>query len=152
MISRETIIMPDVRDDTYLAQAFRAALGELGETTFSYVRACMVVPLSLKEQVIGMLVLTSSKEEAFTQHHSALALAIANQAAVAIENARLYEQAQALAAIEERQRLARELHDSVSQALYGSRWECIPPACNLIVIRKIWQSRWTMCSNWPKRR
>ena len=119
MISRETIIMPDVRDDTYLAQAFRAALGELGETTFSYVRACMVVPLSLKEQVIGMLVLTSSKEEAFTQHHSALALAIANQAAVAIENARLYEQAQELAAIEERQRLARELHDSVSQALYG---------------------------------
>ena len=119
MISRETIIMPDVRDDTYLARAFRAALGELGETTFSYVRACMVVPLSLKEQVIGMLVLTSSKEEAFTQHHSALALAIANQAAVAIENARLYEQAQTLAAIEERQRLARELHDSVSQALYG---------------------------------
>jgi signal transduction histidine kinase len=119
MISRETIIMPDVRDDTYLTQAFRAALGELGETTFSYVRACMVVPLSLKEQVIGMLVLTSSKEEAFTQHHAALALAIANQAAVAIENARLYEQAQELAAIEERQRLARELHDSVSQALYG---------------------------------
>ncbi|HEY6286091.1 MAG TPA: PAS domain S-box protein, partial [Ktedonobacteraceae bacterium] len=119
MISRETIIMPDVRDDTYLAQAFRAALGDLGETTFSYVRACMVVPLSLKEQVIGMLVLTSSKEEAFIPHHAALALAIANQAAVAIENARLYEQAQELAAIEERQRLARELHDSVSQALYG---------------------------------
>jgi PAS domain S-box-containing protein len=119
MISRETIIMPDVRDDTYLAQAFRTALGQLGETTFSYVRACMIVPLSLKDQVIGMLVLTSSNEEAFTPHHAALALAIANQAAVAIENARLYEQAQTLAAIEERQRLARELHDSVSQALYG---------------------------------
>ncbi|HEX9133734.1 MAG TPA: sensor histidine kinase [Ktedonobacteraceae bacterium] len=42
-----------------------------------------------------------------------------NQAAVALENARLYEQAQELAALEERQRLARELHDSVSQALYG---------------------------------
>jgi signal transduction histidine kinase len=48
-----------------------------------------------------------------------MAMAIANQAAVAIENARLYEQAQALAVLEERQRLARELHDSVSQALYG---------------------------------
>jgi signal transduction histidine kinase len=35
------------------------------------------------------------------------------------KNARLYEQAQELAAVEERQRLARELHDSVSQALYG---------------------------------
>jgi signal transduction histidine kinase len=43
----------------------------------------------------------------------------ARQAAVAIENARLYGQAQGLAVLEERQRLARELHDSVSQALYG---------------------------------
>ncbi len=65
----------------------------------------------------GMLVLTSKEENAFTQHHGALTLAIANQAAIAIENARLYEQAQELAAVEERQRLARELHDSVSQAL-----------------------------------
>jgi signal transduction histidine kinase len=46
-------------------------------------------------------------------------IAFANQVAVAIENARLYRQAQALAATQERQKLARELHDSVSQALYG---------------------------------
>ena len=46
-------------------------------------------------------------------------MAIARQAAVAIENARLFEQAQGKAALEERQKLARELHDSVSQALYG---------------------------------
>ncbi len=44
---------------------------------------------------------------------------MARQAAIAIENARLYQQAQSLAILEERQRLARELHDSVSQALYG---------------------------------
>src|SRR5262249_33767817 len=56
---------------------------------------------------------------AFTDRHATLALAIANQAAVAIENAHLYEQAQELAALEERQKLARELHDSVSQILYG---------------------------------
>lgn len=45
--------------------------------------------------------------------------AIADQAAVAVENARLLLAAQEKAALEERQRLARELHDSVSQALYG---------------------------------
>jgi signal transduction histidine kinase len=45
--------------------------------------------------------------------------ALADEAALAIENARLYQQAQQFAAVEERQRLARELHDSVSQALYG---------------------------------
>jgi signal transduction histidine kinase len=46
-------------------------------------------------------------------------MTITNQVAVAIENARLYEQAQNLAVLEERHRIARELHDSVTQLLYG---------------------------------
>jgi signal transduction histidine kinase len=44
---------------------------------------------------------------------------IADQAAVAVQTARLFAEVQSKAALEERQRLARELHDSVSQALYG---------------------------------
>jgi signal transduction histidine kinase len=55
----------------------------------------------------------------FTEQHAQLVMAIANQTAVAIENARLYQQAQQLAAMEERQRLARELHDSVAQTFYS---------------------------------
>src|SRR5256712_638046 len=117
--SRESIIMQDIRNNTPLEQAFRVAIGDLRKTTFHHIRACMIIPLTLKEQAIGMLVLLSSEKQAFMPHHATLALAIANQAAIAIENARLYEQAQELAALEERQRLARELHDSVSQALYG---------------------------------
>lgn len=45
--------------------------------------------------------------------------AVADQAAVAVENARLLAEAQSRAGLVERQRLARDLHDSVSQALYG---------------------------------
>ena len=45
--------------------------------------------------------------------------AVADQAAVAVENVRLFSEARGKAALEERQKLARELHDSVSQALYG---------------------------------
>src|SRR5215207_3203036 len=45
--------------------------------------------------------------------------AVADQAAVAVENARLLSDTRGKAALEERQKLARELHDSVSQALYG---------------------------------
>src|SRR5690606_39709686 len=48
-----------------------------------------------------------------------LAAGLAAQAAVAIENARLYERARGQAADEERRNLARELHDSVSQAIYA---------------------------------
>jgi signal transduction histidine kinase len=44
---------------------------------------------------------------------------LADLIAVAIQNARLYQRAQVLAALEERNRLARELHDSVSQAIFG---------------------------------
>jgi signal transduction histidine kinase len=66
-----------------------------------------------------MLVVTKDEPNYFTAQHAALAWAVANQASIAIENARLYEQALNLAALEERQRLARELHDSVSQALFG---------------------------------
>jgi signal transduction histidine kinase len=79
----------------------------------------MGVPLLHKERVIGMLGLSHTTRGYYTEQHGKLALAIANQAAVAIENARLYAQAQEVAALEERHRLARELHDSVAQALYG---------------------------------
>jgi signal transduction histidine kinase len=79
----------------------------------------MVVPLLAKDHEIGMLVLAHEQTSYYTSRHADLAMAFANQAAVAIENARLYEKAQELAALQERQKLARELHDSVSQALYG---------------------------------
>jgi signal transduction histidine kinase len=116
---RESVIIDNVRSDTPLAQAYRETVGELLETTFRYIRSWLAVPLMLKERVIGLLSVSHSEPNYYTRRHAALALAIANHAAVAIENARLYEQAQELAAVQERQRLARELHDSVSQALYG---------------------------------
>src|SRR6185503_18470139 len=49
-----------------------------------------------------------------------LLLSLAQRAALAIQNARLYEQAQQAAVLEERQRLARELHDSVTQTLFSA--------------------------------
>ncbi len=80
-----------------------------------------VAPLTIKNQVIGTLVVvgTETGKKEFVQSELDLLVMFANQAALAIENARLYEQAQQLAVVEERQRLARELHDSVTQAIYG---------------------------------
>ena len=116
---REPVIIDDVWDETPLAQAEREMVGDLPAASRDQLRSWMAAPLTLKDRVIGMVTFTAREPRYFTPRHATLVLAIANQAAIAIENARLYEQAQQLAALEERQRLARELHDSVSQALYG---------------------------------
>jgi signal transduction histidine kinase len=112
-------LIENIYAETGLAQGLRAAIGDHSEPTVPYACSWMIVPLRLRDRVSGVLVIAAHEDNAFTPRHATLALAIANQAAIAIENARLYEQAQELAALEERQRLARELHDSVSQALYG---------------------------------
>jgi signal transduction histidine kinase len=72
-----------------------------------------------KGKPIGLLSLSIDQPNFYNAEQANLALALASQAAVAMENAKLYEQAQEAAALEERARLARELHDSVTQALFS---------------------------------
>lgn len=79
----------------------------------------LVLPLQVKGRIIGVLDVESERLNAFDESDVAVLQSLTNQIAVAIENARLYEQAAQLAALQERQKLARELHDSVSQALYS---------------------------------
>jgi signal transduction histidine kinase len=113
------VIINDVCGDTPLARAFQEAIGEQVETSRGFVGCFMAVPMILGDRVIGALTLTHGEPSFYPERHATLVRAIANQAAIAIENARLFSQAQEVAVLEERQRLARELHDSVSQALYG---------------------------------
>jgi PAS domain S-box-containing protein len=113
------IIIPDVRADTEEGRGYRQFVGEKLESHFGYVRSWMGTPMQHKGKVLGILSVSHNTPDYYTARHAALTRAIADQAATAIENARLYEQALAVAALEERQRLARELHDSVSQALFG---------------------------------
>jgi signal transduction histidine kinase len=66
-----------------------------------------------------VVALVSGGTYLFVHRQSELARAYARQKAITEQNIRLHEQAQELAVLQERQRIARELHDSVSQALYG---------------------------------
>ncbi len=113
-----SVILDDVRGETTLARAYRQLVP--GAQPPEHVRSWLGVPLLLKDRVVGMLTMVHREPGHYTPHHATLALAMAQQAAVAIENARLYQQAQALAAQEERQRLARDLHDAVTQTLFSA--------------------------------
>ena len=91
----------------------------ISPSVFHHARAWIGIPLILRGKVTGLLSLTHDKPGYYTQTHARLGQAITNQIAIAIENARLYGQAQDLATLEERNRIARELHDSVTQLLYA---------------------------------
>jgi signal transduction histidine kinase/DNA-binding response OmpR family regulator len=109
----QPIVLPDLRDVS-LAPSFRALVRERD------LQAMLFVPLSAHDTVVGVLAVGLDQSgRTFTPGEISLAEMIAADVAVALENARLAEQAQAAAIDAERQRLARELHDSVTQSLYS---------------------------------
>ena len=78
------------------------------------------IPLAAGERVVGVAAVPIARHgHDIDPADIEVAMAIARSAALAVENARLYAQAQRLAVSEERNRLARELHDSVTHALFS---------------------------------
>jgi signal transduction histidine kinase len=82
-------------------------------------RAYAGVPMQARRRVLGVLSVVRESGQQFNVEEMALLASIADQVAVAVENARLHQQAEQAAVMEERARLARELHDSVTQSLYS---------------------------------
>jgi signal transduction histidine kinase len=83
-------------------------------------RSFLGVPIVARGGVIGALYLTDKEDGGgFTEEDERLIVLLAAHAAIAIENARLHERARELNIVEERNRLARELHDSVTQQMFG---------------------------------
>jgi len=82
-------------------------------------KMAVTIPLTVQDRLVGALVLGSLTQRSITKEEISLLAAIGQQVGVAVENARLYEAAQKTAILEERSRLARELHDSVTQSVYS---------------------------------
>ena len=96
------------------------------------VRSLVHVPIMISEQSYGVLTICFARPRTIDNDERRLLAALARRAASAIENARLYDLAQVSATMQERQRLARELHDAVTQTLFSA---------SLIaeVLPRIWQ-------------
>jgi signal transduction histidine kinase len=105
----EAVLVNDVRrDPDFLPDS------QLPET-----RSELAIPLRLGNQVIGTLDVHDRRVGAFGQQDLVAIQSLGDQIVVAIENAHLYDQSRELAVLEERTRLARDLHDSVTQSLYS---------------------------------
>ncbi len=78
------------------------------------------VPVSVHGRSVGNLYLTDKRDAPeFSDADRLLVEMFSLRAGIAIENARLHEQVQRLAVVEERERISRDLHDGIIQAIYG---------------------------------
>jgi two-component system nitrate/nitrite sensor histidine kinase NarX len=119
VLSDETLIVPDTQSDPRVT---RLACRRFG------FQSAVCVPLRVKGRSIGVLTVHGREQHSFDAEDTELLVAVANQLATAIENARLYSEMEArvaalsqklqyMAVVEERERLAREIHDGLAQTL-----------------------------------
>ncbi|MGE3270211.1 MAG: GAF domain-containing protein [Chloroflexota bacterium] len=82
-------------------------------------RSVAISPIRLGERVLGVVEAYSTEPNHFSSEDTALLAAFADQAATAIETARLFGQTRELALLQERDRIAKELHDGIIQTIYA---------------------------------
>jgi two-component system nitrate/nitrite sensor histidine kinase NarX len=107
---RRTEVIPDVCVDPHWHPF----------STHEKVHSAVAAPLVIGEEVIGVLTVDRVEPQAFTDEDVKILQVFANQAAIAFKNAQLHRQAQTVAALDERNRLAQELHDAVNQTLFSA--------------------------------
>jgi PAS domain S-box-containing protein len=105
----EALLVPNLTVDPHLSEEVRP------EGCYTY----LGTPMRARGRTVGVLSVVGEAGQQFNVEEVALLTSIADQVGIAVENARLRQQAGEAAVMKERARLARELHDSVTQSLYS---------------------------------
>lgn len=106
-------------NEAVIAQDTRLEPSFLPDPGLPATRSELVLPLRMGEQVIGTMDIHQREPGGFSPEDVTVLQSLGDQIAIAIHNALLYEKTQEFAVLEERNRMARELHDSISQLLYS---------------------------------
>jgi signal transduction histidine kinase len=106
-------VVPDPLNDPTLEPSQRAAYAKLG------IRTVLAVPLLLQGRLVGIYSIRSARQENYSPPRLRPRHVLGRQATLAIQMARLAEEARQTAVLEERNRMAREIHDTLAQAFTG---------------------------------
>ncbi len=124
LMAHQPIVIPDLRAEFTPLLAPGSALDEIQRAglmaELKYYRSSLAVPVFIRDEIYGALRFYFEHPVEFTQEDIRLAMAVGDQVALAIENARLRAHLQENAAAAERNRLARDLHDAVTQTLFSA--------------------------------
>jgi signal transduction histidine kinase len=118
--SHEPIIWADLAKDLNAREGMCRTFGKKLELLLQETRSCMIVPMVSRDMIAGIFWIGHKQPGYFSELQADYIMAVAHQAAIAIENAHQLEAMQVAAADRERNRLAQELHDSVSQSLLAA--------------------------------
>lgn len=127
---KSTILRPEQNvDPTEMEKVLQAGLSvvQSGETlyiapdtTTGFLEPGALLPLQIQERKLGLLAIIGAPGSTFTPEQLELFKSIAGQLSIAIEHAYLIEKTEDMAIAAERNRLARELHDAVTQTLFSA--------------------------------
>ncbi len=109
----KTITVPEI-DLEALRPDLRAAIAAEGIQSFVH------LPITVDEQIIGVFNVSFTRPKAIMEDTVRLFTALVQRAALSIENMQLFEKTKELAVVEERNRVARDLHDSAKQKAFAA--------------------------------
>ena len=108
--NREPIISHDLANEAHFLRDLVVKAG---------FRQIACIPLESTENMVGVLSVATRSKSPIDERDIRLLTAVANWAALAIENARLHQNARRLAILEERERIGMDLHDGIIQSIFG---------------------------------